>query len=138
MQAAQWHLRAIGWAGLRDPMASIRHALQIVELDADFPNDADGDRLRLSARLYVTTMGWRVGADPADHQEGLRRGRPHRRADRQHDGARAPAHGLRGLSPDLRGTLAESVWIAMEATRLADALGDPGVRVLEHDRFSRT
>ena len=65
MKAAEWHLRAIGWAGLRDPMASIRHALQIVDLDDDIPNDADGDMVRLSARLYVTTMGWRVGADPA-------------------------------------------------------------------------
>ena len=65
MKAAEWHLRAIGWAGLRDPMASIRHALQIVDLDDDIPNDADGDLVRLSARLYVTTMGWRVGADPA-------------------------------------------------------------------------
>ncbi len=38
---------------------------QIVELDDDIPDDADGDLARLSARLYVTTMGWRVGADPA-------------------------------------------------------------------------
>ena len=61
MRAAQWHLRAIGWSGLRDPMSSIRHALQIVDLDPILPHDDDGDGVRLTARLYVTSMGGASG-----------------------------------------------------------------------------
>jgi adenylate cyclase len=130
MKAAEWHLRAIGWAGLRDPMASIRHALQIVELDDDIPNDADGDLVRLSARLYVTTMGWRVGADPAITRKAFDEGVliAERTGNTM---VLALLHTSFAASPlTCEGRLAESVFIATEAARLADDLGDPGVRVL--------
>jgi adenylate cyclase len=130
MKAAEWHLRAIGWAGLRDPMASIRHALQIVDLDADIPNDADGDMARLSARLYVTAMGWRVGADPAITRKAFDEGVliAERTGNTM---VLALLHTAFAASPlTCEGRLAESVFIATEAARLADELGDPGVRAL--------
>ena len=130
MKAAEWHLRAIGWAGLRDPRASIRHALQIVELDDDIPDDADGDLARLSARLYVTTMGWRVGADPAITRRAFDEGVVI--AERTGNTmVLALLHTSFAASPlTCEGRLAEAVFIATEAARLADDLGDPGVRVL--------
>jgi adenylate cyclase len=130
MKAAEWHLRAIGWAGLRDPMASIRHALQIVDLDDDIPNDADGDMARLNARLYVTTMGWRVGADPAITRKAFDEGILI--AERTGNTVvLALLHTAFSACPlTCEGRLAESVFIATEAKRLADTLGDPGVRVL--------
>ncbi|MGI9084169.1 MAG: adenylate/guanylate cyclase domain-containing protein [Aeromicrobium sp.] len=130
MQAAQWHLRAIGWAGLRDPMASIRHALQIVDLDAGLPGDPDGDAMRLTARLYVATMGWRVGADTTTirraYDEGVviatRIG---------NDTFLTLLHAAFAACPvTCEGRLAEGLEIAMEAVRLADAGGDPGLRAL--------
>ena len=130
MKAAEWHLRAIGWTGLRDPMASIRHALQIVDLDDDIPNDADGDLVRLSARLYVTTMGWRVGADPAITRKAFDEGVliAERTGNTM---VLALLHTSFAASPlTCEGRLAESVFIATEAARLAAELGDPGVRIL--------
>ena len=130
MRAAEWHLRAIGWAGLRDPMASIRHALQIVDLDADLPDDDAGDWLRLTARLYVATMGWRVGADPAvirmAYDEGVAIAR--RIGD---DTLLTLLHASFAACPvTCEGRLQEGFDIALEAVRLADELGDPGLRAL--------
>ncbi len=130
MKAGEWHLRAITWTGLRDPMASIRHALQIVDLDDDIPDDADGDMMRLTARLYVAAMGWRVGAEPAvvrtAYEEGVviaeRTG---------NETVLALLHTAFAAFPlTCEGRLDQSLRIATEADRLADALGDPGLRVL--------
>ena len=130
MKAAEWHLRAITWTGLRDPMASIRHALQIVDLDDEIPDDADGDMTRITARLYVAAMGWRVGADPAvtrrAYEEGIviaeRTG---------NEMLLTLLHTAYGPCPlTCEGRLDEAVRIATEASRLAEALGDPGLRVL--------
>jgi class 3 adenylate cyclase/tetratricopeptide (TPR) repeat protein len=130
MKAAEWHLRAIGWVGLRDPMASIRHALQIVDLDDDIPNDADGDMVRLTARLYMSAMGWRVGADPAVIRKAYEEGVVI--AERTgNEMLLALLHTAFGPFPlTCEGRLDEAVRIATEAERLADTLGDPGVRVL--------
>ena len=130
MKAAEWHLRAIVWTGLRDPMASIRHAQQVVELDAGIPNDAEGDGVRLTARLYVTTMGWRVGADPAvirtAYEEGVAIAR--RMGD---DTLLTLLHASFAACPvTCEGRLQEGFDIAMEAVRLADEVGDPGLRAL--------
>ena len=130
MKAAEWHLRAIVWTGLRDPMASIRHAQQVVELDAGIPNDAEGDGVRLTALLYVTTMGWRVGADPAvtraAYEEGVAIAR--RMGD---DTMLTLLHASFAACPvTCEGRLREGFDIAMEAVRLADEVGDPGLRAL--------
>ncbi len=130
MKAADWHIRAIGWAGLRDPMASIRHALQVVDLDDDLPNDAAGDMARLTARLYVATMGWRVGADPAvirsAYEEGVAIAR--RTDDTM---LLALMHASFAACPvTCEGHLDEGLAIALEAQRLCDEIGDPGIRAL--------
>ena len=130
MKAAEWHLRAIAWTGLRDPMSSIRHAQQIVDLDADIPKDPEGDMYRLSARLYMTTMGWRVGAEPAitraAYNEGLEI------AERIGDDTLIILlHASFAASPGTcEGNLADGLEIAMKAVDLADATGDPGLRAL--------
>ncbi len=130
MKAAEWHVRAIVWTGLRDPMSSIRHAEQIVELDAGLPNDAEGDGMRLTARLYVTTMGWRVGADPAvirtAFDEGVAIAR--RTGD---DMMLALLHGSFAACPvTCEGHFDEGLEIALEGVRLSDAIGDPGLRAM--------
>ncbi len=128
MQAAGWHLRAIAWSGLRDPMSSIRHALQIVDLDPILPDAADG--VRLTARLYVTAMGWRVGADPAiirrAYEEGLVI------AERMGDDTLlALLHTAFAACPvTCEGNLSEGLEIAMKAVRLAEASEDRGLRAL--------
>ena len=130
MKAAEWHLRAIAWTGLRDPMASIRHAEQVVELDAGIPDNAEGDGVRLTARLYVTTMGWRVGADPAvirrTYEDGVAIAR--RMGD---DMMLALLHASFAACPvTCEGRLDEGLEIALEAARLCDSIGDPGLRAM--------
>ena len=130
MKAAEWHLRAIVWTGLRDPMSSIRHAEQVVELDAGIPNDAEGDGARLTARLYVATMGWRVGADPAvirrAYDEGVAIAR--RMGD---DTMLALLHASFAACPvTCEGRFDEGLEIALEAVRLCDIIGDPGLRAM--------
>jgi tetratricopeptide (TPR) repeat protein len=85
---------------------------------------------RLSARLYVTVMGWRVGADPAVIRTAFDEGVliAERTGNTM---VLALLHTAFAPCPlTCEGRLAESVFIATEAARLADALGDPGVRVL--------
>ena len=129
-QAAQWHLRAIGWAGLRDPMSSIRHAEQIIELDSLLPHDAEGDGVRLIARLYVVSMGWRVGADPSTIRRAFDEGVliAERTGD---DNILALLHGAFAACPlTCEGRMSEAFWIAMEGVRLAEGIGDPGLLAL--------
>jgi adenylate cyclase len=130
MKAAEWHLRAITWTGLRDPMSSIRHAQQIVELDTELPNDSDGDMARLTARLYVAAMGWRVGAESAVIRQAYEEGVVI--AERTDNKVLlALLHTAFGAFPlTCEGRLGESERIATEAVRIAEALGDPGLRVL--------
>ena len=130
MRAAEWHLRALMWTGLRDPMASIRHALQVVELDTDLPKDAEGDAARLTARLYVASIGWRVGAEPAVIRKAFEEGVVIAKRT-GNDMLLALLHTAFAPCPlTCEGRLDEATQIAMEGARLADALGDPGVRVL--------
>ena len=130
MQAAQWHLKAISWSGLRDPMSSIRLALQVVELDPMLPNDSEGDMVRLTARLYVTTMGWRVGADPAVTRQAYEEGLVI--AERMGDDTFLTLlHAAFASCPvTCEGNLAEGLEIAMKAVRLAEAIDDRGLRAL--------
>ena len=129
-QAAQWHLRAVGWAGLRDPMASIRHAEQVVELDRLLPDDAEGDGIRLTARLYVVTMGWRVGASPAAIRRAFDEGIII--AERTGDTTILTLlHTAFAAFPlTCEGRMVESLWIAMEGVRLAEGIGDRGLLAL--------
>ena len=130
LQAAQWHMRAVFWSGLRDPMSSIRHALDVVELDQDLPDGPEADGLRLLARLYVTTMGWRVGAEPMTIRKAFDEGVLI--AERNGDETMmALLHGSFAACPlTCEGRFMEGKWIAMEGARLADAVGDPGLRAL--------
>jgi adenylate cyclase len=130
MHAAQWHLRALGWSGLRDPMSSIRQALQVLDLDPDIPDDADGDFVRLTARLYVTSMGWRVGADPATTRRAFDEGVVI--AKRMGDTTvLALLHSAFAACPlTCEGRTVEGHEIGMEGLRLADSVGDPGLRAL--------
>jgi tetratricopeptide (TPR) repeat protein len=86
--------------------------------------------VRLSARLYVTAMGWRVGADPTITRKAFDEGV--RIAERTGNTmVLALLHTSFAAFPlTCEGRLDESVVIATEAMRLADDLGDPGVRVL--------
>ena len=130
MKAAEWHLRAIVWTGLRDPMSSIRHAQQVVELDEGLPDDAEGDGVRLTARLYVATMGWRVGADPAVIRDAYDEGVAIARRTND-DVMLALLHASFAACPvTCEGHLDEGLEIALEGMRLCDAIGDPGLRAL--------
>jgi adenylate cyclase len=130
MQAADWHLKAIGWAGPRDPMASIRHALQIVELDDDLPHDEAGDLARLTARMFVTTMGWRMGTDVAVIRSAYEEGVAIARRT-GNDMILATLHASSSARfVTCEGRLDDGLDIALEAVRLCDALGDPGLRAL--------
>jgi adenylate cyclase len=130
LQAAQWHLRAVFWSGLRDPMSSIRHALEVVELDRDLPEGPEADGVRLTARLYVTTMGWRVGAEPLTIRKAFDEGVLI--AERNGDQTMLSLlHASFAACPlTCEGRFIEGKWIATEGARLADAVGDPGLQAL--------
>ena len=130
MHAAEWHLRALTWSGLRDPMASIRHALQVVDLDDRLPDGPDGDMTRLTARLYVATMGWRVGADVTVIRRAYEEGIPI--AERLGDPTLvALLHTAFGGCPvTCEGDVDEGLSIALKGVELADQIGDPGLMVL--------
>ncbi len=130
LQAAQWHLQAVFWSGLRDPMASIRHALQVVELDQDLPVGPEADGVRLTARLYVATMGWRVGAEPMVIRKAFDEGVLI--AERNDDQTMlALLHTSFAACPlTCEGRFIEGKWIAMEGARIADTVGDPGLRAI--------
>lgn len=130
MQAAQWHLRAVFWSGVRDPMASIRHALQVIDLERDLPKGAESDTVRLTARLYVTAMGWRVGADTKVIRKAFDDAVTIAESIGD-DTMLALLHITFASCPlSCEGRLAEAAWIASEGQRRADDIGDPGLRAL--------
>ena len=63
LEAAQWHARAAGWAGLSNPEAARDHWMQVRALDEQLPHDEEGDALRTAARTMALVIGWRIGAD---------------------------------------------------------------------------
>ena len=130
MQAAQWHLRAVSWTGVRDPQASIRAALRVVDLDAGLPQDAEGDIVRLTARLYVTAMGWRVGADPPTIRRAFDEGVLI--AERMGDNTFLALLNstFAGCPLTCEGRAVEGFFIADEGVRLAETVGDPGLLAL--------
>ena len=63
LEAAQWHARAAGWAGLSNPVAAREHWMRVRALDDQLPDGEEGDVLRTTARVMALAIGWRIGAD---------------------------------------------------------------------------
>ena len=84
LEAAQWHARAAGWAGLSNPESAREHWMRVRALDDQLPDGDEGDMLRTTARVMALVIGWRTGADLEEtrdiHREcialGERRGDP--------------------------------------------------------------
>jgi adenylate cyclase len=130
MQAAQWHLRAVFWSGVRDPMASIRHAMQVIDLEGDLPDGPEADSVRLTARLYVTAMGWRVGADTMVIRKAFDDGVEIAESTGDETMLALLHISFASCPLSCEGRLAEAKWIAAEGERRADALGDLGLMAL--------
>ena len=69
LEAAQWHARAAGWAGLSNPEVAREHWMQVRALDEQLPDDDEGDALRTGARVLALVIGWRIGADLEEARE---------------------------------------------------------------------
>ncbi|HVO28000.1 MAG TPA: AAA family ATPase, partial [Candidatus Margulisiibacteriota bacterium] len=125
--AARWHLRAALWAANSDLAASHQHWRTVRELASKLPEVGEARALRLSACVQLVNLGWRL-ATPRDETDA-------RFAEGQEIAARAgdlrsqamlfSNYSLIAFNDDL----SRALECHLEANRLADQLGNLGLRV---------
>jgi class 3 adenylate cyclase/tetratricopeptide (TPR) repeat protein len=127
LQAAHWHKRAALWAGMGNAAENLRHWRKVRKLASAVPESQETIDLRLDALGQILTVAVRLAIEE-DVEALLDEGRG--LAERSENPA-SRVHLLRsvGTYHVFNGEVAKSLEPFEEARRLADALGDPELRV---------
>ena len=124
LEAARWHRRAAVRAGAAHPIESMRHWRRIIELLAEVPSTDETAELGVMARALVIRDAGRVGAPEGEIDSVY----AETRALAEHGvsaRSRVILENSYGFVKGLCGRLAEGRRAVVEATRLAEELGDP-------------
>jgi adenylate cyclase len=127
LQAARWHQRAAVWAGMGNAAENLRHWRKVRELASAVPESQETIDLRLDALGQILTVAVRLALEE-DVEALLEEGRS--LAQRSENPA-SRVHLLRSIGTYhvFHGEVGKSLESFEEARRLADALGDPELRV---------
>ena len=126
--AARWHRRAAEWAGVSDAPGALRHWRKVHELARRAPRSAETVELALRAAGGMLNLGWRVGLSVAEAEALLAEARD-LAAGPESARLLAPVIQAYGAIQGFGGNLKEYFDRGSEAVALADAAGDPGLRV---------
>jgi class 3 adenylate cyclase/tetratricopeptide (TPR) repeat protein len=129
LEAARWHARAGEWTGLRDPGEALRHWRQARSLLEEVPASPETVGLGLMARIQILNFGWRLGLSEDESAKVFTEGKalaeqtanPHTQAILLFTYSAIKALG---------GQPEESLRLGMEALRLAEEAGDPGLKLV--------
>jgi adenylate cyclase len=126
LEAARWHARAAGWAGLLHPAASITHWRRLRELLDAADETRETIALGLAARIQILFQAERMGASEGEAAALLAEGRE---LARRGGDTRSLTLLLAAYSryAQLRGGLVEGHAAIREAAQLAEEIGDPGL-----------
>jgi class 3 adenylate cyclase/tetratricopeptide (TPR) repeat protein len=126
LEAARWHARAAQWVGLSDLAETVRHWRQVRSLLERLPESADTCVLGMAACGGLLLGGWRMGMPEDEVEAVFTKGR---KLARQSGDLRtecvivAVYASVRGTAGDVN----QFVDGSLEAARLAERSGDPGV-----------
>jgi len=127
-EAAKWHRRAAEWVGLNNIDEGLRHWTSARELLDALPETPGNLAERAAVRAQILNMLARLG-DPDGHGEALfTRGRElaARSGNRQVQSLLLSGFGTLRL---YSGAVSEGLDLLVDAARVADETGDPGLRV---------
>jgi adenylate cyclase len=129
LEAARWHARAAGWAGLLHPGESITHWRRVRALLAAAEETRETIALGLATRIQILFQAERMGASEVEVAELLAEGRE---LARRGDDARSLTLLLAAYAryQQLRGRLIEGHAAIREAAQLAEEIGDPGLEFI--------
>ena len=128
LAAARWHARAADWAGLSDISQAVRHWQKVSELVGGLPETTETMTLALGARVRRLDYGWRLGISEQEATAHYEAGRELAARSADHvsmlliTASYATARGLAGH-------VQEYAELGDEVSRLADEIGDPGLRM---------
>jgi len=137
LAAARWHRRAADWLWMRDVARSFEHFARVRTFTAPLLEDAEGREHGLRARVMLLQASWRVGLARDEleclavegRQIAARQGDVRSRLD--FESALTPAYWLTGQ-------LAKAAEIGEECVRLADEVGEVGLRVFVRGDLGHT
>ena len=75
LQAAHWHMRAAGWAGVLDAAEAMRHLRCVLEATTALPDSEEVRTLSLQASGEILSLGWRGGVTIAEMEAAFDAGR---------------------------------------------------------------
>ena len=135
LEAARWNARAAGWAGIHHPVDAIRHWRRVRALTDQLELAPETAELGINARLMLLAGHWRLGAAseegqlPYEDEAAAVFSEGERLADA---GGQAPVKvfllALFGAVRMMSDALPEGHELLLRAMRLADDIGDPGLR----------
>lgn len=134
LEAARWNARAAAWAGLNNPVEAVRHWRAVRELTDRVGLSPDTAPLAIESRMQLLVGLGRLGADgeaAAQFQDEI--GVVYQEVNQAAEATGQPAIKViarfaLGVIREIGDAVQEGVALCAEATRLADEIGDPGLR----------
>jgi class 3 adenylate cyclase/tetratricopeptide (TPR) repeat protein len=126
--AARWHRRAAGWAGLSDPRESLRHWRRVRELARGVEDASERSNLAVHACDQILSVGWRMGGSEEEAAAAFAEGRAlvESLGDRAALALLVGRYGLMRFS--VAGSAGDYARFGEEAALLARDCGDPTLR----------
>jgi adenylate cyclase len=135
LEAAGWNARAAGWAGINNPLEAVRHWRRVRTLTEQLGTSPETAELAMNARIQMLILYWRLGAASEGREVAFEEeatdvfGELAAIADATDQPVvKAVARIAYGAVRQLSDEIEEGIQLNIEGTRLADEIGDPGLR----------